>query len=279
MRCTRCRSRLAAFTLVELLVVIAIIALLLAIMLPSLKKAREQGKMAVCGGNLHEVAQGMLTYAQEHDCFPIILSFSPEDAATFGFCTWSYGGRRSSDWWEDHHYGMYYLPPRQRPLSQNMFARADLAGNTDLPVFRCPSDVLTLREGRGRDLSTYEDVGTSYTMNAAWWYQIHDETVGMVPRERRWQEDMKLGSLLWLNYRETSRFVILGEDPPLFQLRPKPGRMQQAMGWHRQFAKHNQAFLDGHAAYLRMDTTRYLEPEWTSIDTERESPPVPPTGP
>ena len=58
------------FTLVELLVVISIIALLIAILLPSLRKARDQAKAVVCQTNLHAVGQGMHSYATDYDAYP-----------------------------------------------------------------------------------------------------------------------------------------------------------------------------------------------------------------
>ncbi len=56
-----------AFTLVELLVVVSIIALLISILLPSLKKAREQTKATVCLSNLRALGQGLMLYATEYD--------------------------------------------------------------------------------------------------------------------------------------------------------------------------------------------------------------------
>jgi len=56
-----------AFTLIELLVVIAVIALLMGILLPSLKKAREVARMASCSSNQRQVVLGLLTYAQSND--------------------------------------------------------------------------------------------------------------------------------------------------------------------------------------------------------------------
>jgi len=54
-RSQRSRRRCSfAFTLIEVLVVVAIIALLVAVLLPSLARAREQGRAAVCLSNLHQ---------------------------------------------------------------------------------------------------------------------------------------------------------------------------------------------------------------------------------
>ncbi len=61
-----CVSPRFGFTLIELLVVIGIIALLIAILLPTLNKARDAGYRAACGSNLHQIGLGMLLYAQEN---------------------------------------------------------------------------------------------------------------------------------------------------------------------------------------------------------------------
>jgi prepilin-type N-terminal cleavage/methylation domain-containing protein len=60
-------SRRPGFTLVELLVVVSIIALLLAILLPSLRKARSQAKRVVCGCRLKQLGLAHTTYALEHN--------------------------------------------------------------------------------------------------------------------------------------------------------------------------------------------------------------------
>ncbi|MHC4544053.1 MAG: type II secretion system protein [Planctomycetota bacterium] len=56
-----------AFTLVELLVAISVIALLMAILMPALRKAREVALMVVCSNNQRQVILGLLTYSNSND--------------------------------------------------------------------------------------------------------------------------------------------------------------------------------------------------------------------
>ena len=60
------------FTLIEVLVVVAIIALLVAILLPSLSKAKEQSKRVACASNQHQLVVGALAYANAfHGVLPL----------------------------------------------------------------------------------------------------------------------------------------------------------------------------------------------------------------
>jgi prepilin-type N-terminal cleavage/methylation domain-containing protein/prepilin-type processing-associated H-X9-DG protein len=55
------------FTLIELLVVIAIIAILMAIMVPALQKAREQARFVICKANLHQYGLAGRMYLDDND--------------------------------------------------------------------------------------------------------------------------------------------------------------------------------------------------------------------
>lgn len=55
----------SGFTLIELLVVVSIIALLVAILMPALNKARMMAKRQVCSSHLHSIGLALACY--EHD--------------------------------------------------------------------------------------------------------------------------------------------------------------------------------------------------------------------
>jgi prepilin-type N-terminal cleavage/methylation domain-containing protein/prepilin-type processing-associated H-X9-DG protein len=70
-----------AFTLVELLVVLAIIAILAALLLPVLGRAKEEARATVCLGNLHQAGLALQIYVQENNNKMPVMRDAPTDPA------------------------------------------------------------------------------------------------------------------------------------------------------------------------------------------------------
>ncbi|MBI4579056.1 MAG: prepilin-type N-terminal cleavage/methylation domain-containing protein [Planctomycetes bacterium] len=62
--------RRSGFTLIEVLVVVAIIALLVAILLPSLARARDLARQSVCFSNCHQMSVALTLYTIHHRHYP-----------------------------------------------------------------------------------------------------------------------------------------------------------------------------------------------------------------
>ncbi len=73
------------FTLIELLVVVAIIAILAALLLPTLTRARRVAYSAVCRSNLRQIGMGSLMYAEENAG---LLPHSAFGGDTSSWVTW-----------------------------------------------------------------------------------------------------------------------------------------------------------------------------------------------
>lgn len=77
------RPRAAAFTLVELMVVVAVVALLIAILLPSISSARAQAHKVVCQSRLRQIANALWSYTVANDGrVPYIISPMTNGGAT-----------------------------------------------------------------------------------------------------------------------------------------------------------------------------------------------------
>ncbi len=76
------RSDTSGFTLIELLVVVAIIAILMAVLLPALARARNSAKTVKCLANLHQIGIALQMYAGDFN--GALPFFNTLDAATTG---------------------------------------------------------------------------------------------------------------------------------------------------------------------------------------------------
>ena len=234
-----------AFSLVELLTVISIIALLIAILMPSLRSAREQARSVVCLANLMELGRGTAAYMNDHD---ERLPVSPAEKLAHGVgdgrmvavtttCHW--GGRRA-EW---IHAGPAVEEPgpetETRPLTRYLYPHANLDSPT--PVFRCPSDRPTAwSDGLIPGATIYRTCGNSYYIN-----MFGESAFPALPTK---------GSL--------SRAVLYMEAPLYFHL----GEVVQGDGWHCRFSTHNLLFLDLHAASTYTDSREHSGPGWTVTD-------------
>ena len=126
------------FTLVELLVVIAIIALLMAILVPALAKAKALAYRMLCGANLAGIGKAMSLYSQDFDGdFPV--AGGPQ-------ATWSTLGGVSNigwilNWPEEKTFG---TPPDNKATITSCFYLMVRYGQAQPKQFVCKGDEATV---------------------------------------------------------------------------------------------------------------------------------------
>ena len=120
-----------AFTLVELLVVIGIIALLVAILLPALNKARKQAQVVQCASNMKQIATALIQYMIDNKG-KLIIGILPESASNDIYPGGFY--------WDAELMNQHYISAPNYFTSPNaaspMAAGSQIVTNS---VFRCPA--------------------------------------------------------------------------------------------------------------------------------------------
>jgi prepilin-type N-terminal cleavage/methylation domain-containing protein len=116
-----------AFTLIELLVVIAIIALLLAILIPVLGKARRHARAAACQVNLRQWATTLATIAEDNEGRFMCDDFRGGDWTPLWILTGRTYAERTND-------GSHLLAPRQyHPVSTKKTLCPEASAPSDIP--------------------------------------------------------------------------------------------------------------------------------------------------
>lgn len=275
--------RRAAFTLIEVLVVVAIIALLVSILLPTLRQAKEQAKIGVCLSNLGTIGKGTAAYLNnEKDKFPFNPGI-PETAAAKASGQYppvfssAFGGNRSTDYgsWDD------LVGPMQKPLNKYVQPGklgADLGRTRTMPgplrVYQCPSDDgarwnLNLNQNLSENYTCYTDIGTSYDENLNWMYYITyvEKFSGAAEVKRAWEIVDRFVPIM--RKKGASRAVVVYEDVADYSLStgmlPTGGfpTSYRVPGWHNRHDYASLSFLDGHAVYTSIDW-RKVRPSGTN---------------
>jgi prepilin-type N-terminal cleavage/methylation domain-containing protein/prepilin-type processing-associated H-X9-DG protein len=111
--------RNSGFSLIEVLVVVGMIALLLAILLPSLSGAREQARTAMCGTSLKQISLAATAYAQEQQSWLVGSPNTSGNGAPPGFAAGAYTPTARRD-----HYPALQVFDWASPLLKEFSSRA-----------------------------------------------------------------------------------------------------------------------------------------------------------
>ena len=229
----RRENRPAGFTLVELLVVIAVIAVLMAVLLPVVRSARDRAKRLGCQSNLRNLATAWKLYLEDHD------------------------GRFYQGFRANADYGGWVGLKGWSPRPLNPYVASGLKPTLDTPesagVFCCPADRGGI-PGVFWSEKTFQAFGTSYQTNIFLIGQNRCGTFSSGTAVLDREIDKRLPNV----HRDQglvnpARLLLIGDFGWINQWDPEPHiyeELKEMAEWHNKPDCHNLAFLDGHVAFL-----------------------------
>jgi prepilin-type N-terminal cleavage/methylation domain-containing protein/prepilin-type processing-associated H-X9-DG protein len=240
------------FSVIELLIVIAVIAMIMAILVPALRKARELSRCLVCQSKLRQIAGAWHMYLNDNNG-----KFYQNVNANLNYGGWRgiKGQTPTSSW------------PPYRPLNLYMELPPDMESEYGAEVFFCPADRGGFSGALVRE-KVYRAVGTSYQtnifligQNKCSAFSSHTATLDMEINKR-------LPDMTCERACKPSLLLLIGDYGWINQWQPKPHPVPEwktLAEWHGQENRYNLAFLDGHTRFLKIRKGFYVTDEYNVL--------------
>jgi prepilin-type N-terminal cleavage/methylation domain-containing protein/prepilin-type processing-associated H-X9-DG protein len=232
------------FTLIELIVVVSTIALLIAILVPTLRSSKRRAKATLCGSNIKQLLLGFLSYETENQTLPYGFSSSivPPPGGYAGYSQYDRMG-----WWWFNFIEVFYkksdgintvVQCPSKGLNNPMLKNDILCGNYGVNRSICKSSdnfQIYREEFVGRPLSIAEIPRSTETLLIidsgysliSWWHATDEPPVVL---GSTMLEDTTYIPGLWIN-----------RDRDLW-----PGQEQDALYGRHPNRTVNIGFVDGH---------------------------------